>query len=155
MGCIPVIESFTDPRILGAVGVWMVIGCLLWTCLKGPITHDQRWANSQRTDQVQMYLNVLQLVDTTFCITCISMLTFERSVMCCQFVWPFLCQTNVLACWSRWHLCFLEHSCLVWEAVIKELSWEIKFLYSKVIWNRHTIPSNMLLYMLVSIYFWM
>lgn len=42
MGCVPVIETFTDPRILGAVAVWVVMAALLWTCLKAPITQDQR-----------------------------------------------------------------------------------------------------------------
>jgi len=42
MGCIPTISTFTDPRILGAATVCVVAGALLWTCLKAPITQDQR-----------------------------------------------------------------------------------------------------------------
>ncbi|XP_052784495.1 protein O-mannosyl-transferase TMTC4-like [Mya arenaria] len=42
MGCVPVIESFTDPRILAAIVIWIFIGCLVWACLKAPITSDQR-----------------------------------------------------------------------------------------------------------------
>ncbi|XP_053391132.1 protein O-mannosyl-transferase TMTC4-like [Mercenaria mercenaria] len=42
MGCIPVIENFYDGRILAVVTVWTILGTLLWTCLKGPITQDQR-----------------------------------------------------------------------------------------------------------------
>ncbi|KAH3722053.1 protein O-mannosyl-transferase TMTC4-like [Dreissena polymorpha] len=42
MGCVPVIESLADPRVLAAFSVWIFIGCLVWACLKGPITQDQR-----------------------------------------------------------------------------------------------------------------
>lgn len=42
MGCIPVIKAFSDPRILAVVTVWIILGALLWTCLKAPVTQDQR-----------------------------------------------------------------------------------------------------------------
>ena len=42
MGCVPVIESFSDPRIIAGVAVWIIVGALLFTCTKTAITRDQR-----------------------------------------------------------------------------------------------------------------
>ena len=42
MGCVPVIESFSDGRIICAVAVWIVIGALLVICLKTPVAKDNR-----------------------------------------------------------------------------------------------------------------
>ena len=42
MGCIPVIRSIYDPRVLGAAAFWIAIGVLLFTSLKRPFTRDQR-----------------------------------------------------------------------------------------------------------------
>ena len=46
MGCIPVITSLMDLRILGGVAVWLVLGSLLVSCLKPPVTSEQRYDNS-------------------------------------------------------------------------------------------------------------
>lgn len=42
MGCVPVIESYSDPRVIGSVAVWIIVGTLLFTCLKTSVTRDQR-----------------------------------------------------------------------------------------------------------------
>ena len=42
MGCIPVIKSIFDPRVLGAVAFWAVIGALLFTSFSGSFTRDRR-----------------------------------------------------------------------------------------------------------------
>ncbi|KAL4219888.1 Protein O-mannosyl-transferase tmtc4 [Mactra antiquata] len=42
MGCVPVIEDFSDWRIIPSLVFWIFIGSLIWACLKAPITQDQR-----------------------------------------------------------------------------------------------------------------
>lgn len=42
MGCIPVIQTFGDPRILAVAVFWIILAALILTCLKGTITQEQR-----------------------------------------------------------------------------------------------------------------
>lgn len=42
MGCIPVIESVSDLRILAVVALWLVLGGLVFVALKGSVERDQR-----------------------------------------------------------------------------------------------------------------
>lgn len=42
MGCVPVIDTFSDTRIIAVLALWIIIGALVWTCLQGHITQDQR-----------------------------------------------------------------------------------------------------------------
>ena len=45
MGCVPVIMTPFDLRILGGVALWLVLGALLFSGLKPPITGEQRYGN--------------------------------------------------------------------------------------------------------------
>ena len=45
MGCVPVIMTPFDLRILGGVALWLVLGALLFSGLKPPITREQRYGN--------------------------------------------------------------------------------------------------------------
>ncbi|XP_067670553.1 protein O-mannosyl-transferase TMTC4-like [Haliotis asinina] len=42
MGCIPVITSLTDPRILVDIALWGVFGALVFQCCRGGLTKDRR-----------------------------------------------------------------------------------------------------------------
>ncbi|KAK7475990.1 hypothetical protein BaRGS_00032757 [Batillaria attramentaria] len=42
MGCVPVITSVADPRLVAAVVFWFVIGCLVFHCLQGELNHEKR-----------------------------------------------------------------------------------------------------------------
>ncbi|XP_071085365.1 protein O-mannosyl-transferase TMTC4-like [Haliotis cracherodii] len=42
MGCIPVITSLADPRILADIALWAVFGALLFQCCRGDLTQDRR-----------------------------------------------------------------------------------------------------------------
>ncbi|XP_060065746.1 protein O-mannosyl-transferase TMTC4-like [Ylistrum balloti] len=42
MGCIPVIESLMDPRILAVFAFWLVLGGLIFAALNGAIDHEKR-----------------------------------------------------------------------------------------------------------------
>ncbi|XP_069103481.1 protein O-mannosyl-transferase TMTC4-like isoform X1 [Argopecten irradians] len=42
MGCIPVIQSLADPRVLAVIVFWLVLGGLLFTALNGAMDHEKR-----------------------------------------------------------------------------------------------------------------
>ncbi|XP_067669520.1 protein O-mannosyl-transferase TMTC4-like [Haliotis asinina] len=42
MGCIPVITSLADPRILAVIALWTGFGAIVFHCSNGVVTHDRR-----------------------------------------------------------------------------------------------------------------
>ncbi|XP_046569600.1 protein O-mannosyl-transferase TMTC4-like [Haliotis rubra] len=42
MGCIPVITSLADPRILAVIALWTGFGAIVFHCCNGKVTHDRR-----------------------------------------------------------------------------------------------------------------